>query len=70
MDLEAILQTIDEEIERLSKARALLTGNVAPSKRGLPQAAATRKPGTMSPEGRARIAAAQRARWAKARKAS
>jgi hypothetical protein len=70
MDLEAILQTIDEEIERLSKARALLTGNVAPLRRGLSHAAPARKRRTMSADGRARIAAAQRARWAKARRAS
>jgi hypothetical protein len=33
MNLEAIVQTIDEEIDRLSKVRALLTG---PLKRGMP----------------------------------
>jgi hypothetical protein len=66
MNLEAIVEIIDEEIERLSKARALLAGNVAPLKRGLLRAVPKR---TMSPEGRARIAAAQRARWAKTRRA-
>jgi hypothetical protein len=70
MNHEAIVHSIDAEIERLSKARALLTGKVAPSKLGLPQAAPTRKRSTMSPEGRARVAAAQRARWAKVRRAS
>jgi hypothetical protein len=58
MDHKAILQTIDEEIDRLSKARALLTGNAAP----------TQKRSKMSAEGR--VAAAQRARWAKARQPS
>ena len=67
MDLKAIVQTIDEEIERLSKARALLTDHSAPLKRGLPHAAPARKRGTMSAEGRARVAAAQRKRWAKAK---
>jgi hypothetical protein len=60
-----MLQTIDEEIDRLQRARSLLTGN----KRGLPQAAPTRKRRTISAEGRARIAAAQKKRWAKAKRA-
>lgn len=61
MDLEALVQNnIDAEISRLEKARALLTGHTAPLKRG------KRKP--MSAEGRARIAAAQKKRWAKAKK--
>jgi hypothetical protein len=62
LDTTQVVQAIDAEIERLSKARALLTGHTAPLKRGLPR----RKRGTMSAEGRARVAAAQRARWAKA----
>ena len=57
MDLDAIAQNIDAEISRLKKVRALLTGHTAPLKRG--------KRSTMSAEGRARIAAAQRKRWAK-----
>ena len=65
MDLEAIVQSIDEEIERLQRARSLLTGHTAPLKRGLPHSDPARKRGAMSPEGRARVAAAQRARWAK-----
>jgi hypothetical protein len=35
MNLDAILQSIDEEIERLQRARSLLTGNPAQLKRGL-----------------------------------
>ena len=54
------MQAIDDEIDRLSKARALLNG--------LPRAAQAPKRRTMSPEGRARIAAGQRARWAKAKR--
>ena len=59
MDTTEIIQTIDAEIARLEKARALLNGHTASPK---PQ---RRK---MSAEGRARIAAAQKARWAKAKK--
>jgi hypothetical protein len=61
MGIEAIVQTIDAEIRRLEKARALLAGHAAPLKPGEP----ARKRRTMSAEGRARIAAAQKKRWAK-----
>ena len=61
MDLDAIVQGFDAEINRLEKARALLTGHTAPLKRGMPPS----KRRTMSAEGRARITAAQRKRWAK-----
>ena len=64
MNLEAIVQSIHEEIERLQRARSLLTGNTAPAKREAPLPKSSR----MSPEGRARVAAAQKARWAKARR--
>jgi hypothetical protein len=64
MDLDAIVQEIDAEISRLEKARALLTGHTAPLKRGRPD----RKGSTMSAEGRARIAAAQKKRWAAKKK--
>ena len=55
MDTEAIVQNLDAEIRRLEKARALLTGRrgVAPR---------------VSAEGRAKIAAAQRKRWAAKKK--
>jgi hypothetical protein len=52
MDLEAIVQSIDAEIERLEKARALLTGHTAPLKRG--------QRSKMSAEGRARMAPSER----------
>jgi hypothetical protein len=55
-----IVQNLDAEINRLEKARALLTGHTAPLKRGVAP--------RVSAEGRARIAAAQRKRWAKAKK--
>jgi hypothetical protein len=61
VNIDVIVQSIDEEIERLQRARSLLTGS---PKRGLPAA----KKRTMSAEGRARVAAAQKARWAKAKR--
>lgn len=60
MNIDEIMQTIDAEISRLEKVRALLTGHTAPLKRG--------KRSKMSAEGRARIAAAQRKRWAAKKK--
>ena len=73
MDTSEIIQTIDAEIARLEKARALLNGHVStPAKRGRPLGSTvttTAKPRRkMSAEGRARIAAAQKARWAKAKR--
>ena len=54
-----VIEVIDQEISRLQAARALLLGTSASS--GATKTG--RKP--MSAEGRRRIAAAQRARWAK-----
>ena len=68
MELEAIVQAIDGEIERLAKVRALLTGHTAPLKRGLPrttQPLAAPARWKMSAEGRANIIAAQKARRAR-----
>ena len=65
MDTKALVAAIDQEIENLQKARSLLTDHTAPLKRGRPPA----KKSTMSAEGRARIAAAQKARWAKLKRA-
>jgi hypothetical protein len=61
MDFDAIVHVIDAEISRLEKVRALLAGHTALLKRGMP----ARKRNKMSAEGRARIAAAQKKRWAK-----
>jgi hypothetical protein len=65
MEATEIIQTIDAEIARLEQARAVLNGHTAPAKRGRPKATAMAKPPRrkISPEGRARIAAAQKARW-------
>ena len=60
MNLDEIVQNVRAEISRLEKARALPTDHTAPLKR--------EKRSTMSAGGRAKIAAAQRARWAKAKK--
>jgi hypothetical protein len=57
MNLDVIVQWLDEEIDRLQRAGALLTGQTAPLKRG--QAPKHRK---VSAESRARMAAAQRER--------
>jgi hypothetical protein len=62
MDLTALMQSIDEEIVRLEKIRALLTDHAAPLKRTAP------KRRRVSEEGRARMGAAQKARWAKAKR--
>ena len=64
MDLDAIVQTLDVEIGRLEKARALLTDHTAPRQRRV--SIGGRR--MMSAEGRAAIAAAQRKRWAKAKR--
>jgi hypothetical protein len=60
VNIDEIVQDIEAEISRLEKVRALLTGHTAPLKRG--------KRSTMSAEGRERIAAAQRKRWAAKKK--
>lgn len=73
MKLDAIVQAIDTEIDRLVKVRALLTDGKNPLRRGLPRTTlpvAARKRRKVSAEGRARMAAAQKARWAKARRNS
>jgi len=77
VNLEAILAGIDEEIARLTSARQLLTGIPTKRRPGRPKSSAAsvaapkkRKRRRMSAEGRARIAAAQKARWDKARKAA
>jgi hypothetical protein len=63
---------ISERIEKLeAELRAVLAGNSVGGMAAAPKAAASAKPGKkrrkMSPEARARIVAAQKARWAKVR---
>jgi len=70
MDRNSIIATIEAEIATLQRARASLTGS--PQKRGpgRPPGTATKKKRNLSPERRARIAAAVKARWAKQKKAA
>jgi hypothetical protein len=69
MNTSALLSSIEDEISTLQQVRNLLVGHDGYGRRG-------RRPGTsgkkrtISAEGRARIAAAQRARWAKQKKAA
>lgn len=57
-----ILKVVDAEIERLRTVRRILAGNDGVAGKG-----GSRGRGQMSQEARDRIAAAQRARWAKVR---
>ena len=73
MDLSSILNEIDKKIAQLQQAKALLTDSSVPRKVGRPAKAVTvktvlsrRKP--LSTEAKARIAAAQKKRWAKVKK--
>jgi 6-phosphogluconolactonase/glucosamine-6-phosphate isomerase/deaminase len=68
MEMNGILAEIDTEIRKLEQARAILAGNDGHLASNGP--AAGRKKRRLSPEARARIAAAQKARWAKFKKAS
>ena len=80
MQTSELIQALDQEIARLEKARQLLVGNGAGKRAtraansvtsfafGANDGATPRKPRKMSAAGRARIAAAQKARWAKLRK--
>jgi hypothetical protein len=69
MNTSELLSHIDADISRLKEARALLAGTSSPrvARGGKPLA---RKKRTLSAEARARIAAAQRRRWAKQKKAA
>jgi hypothetical protein len=62
MEFSGIIAGLDEEITRLRGARNLLIGS---NGRSAPR---VQKKHTMSEAGRARIVAAQRARWAKQKK--
>lgn len=76
MNTESIITQIDAEISRLQQAKTILSGVSVKKLVGRPtgsrQEAATAKPAkrVMSAEGKARVAAAQKARWAKVRKAA
>jgi len=74
MNTPEIVIAIDQEIERLTIARNLLSELTEGKRRGRPAAAkpapAEKRKHVLSPEGREKIAAAQKARWAKAKKAN
>jgi hypothetical protein len=80
MTNEAVLSAIDEQIRILQQARAMLSGVPStPAKKspgrpkGSKNTATPVKAGktrTMSAEGKARIAAAQKKRWAATKKAA
>jgi hypothetical protein len=73
MDTSQIISEIDAEIARLEQAKTLLTGTTAKPTRGRKPASAVKAPTkkrTISAAGRARIVAAQKARWAKIKKAA
>ena len=70
MDLQNILQQLRQQRSQLESAIATLEGTSSAPRRGRPpksesSSTAKRGPRKMSPAARAKIAAAQRARWAK-----
>lgn len=65
MDMTAVLSQIDSEISKLQHARQVLAGHNSGNGR-----TPVRKKSKMSAAGRARIAAAQRKRWAKQKRAA
>jgi|HubBroStandDraft_6_1064221.scaffolds.fasta_scaffold85456_3 hypothetical protein len=70
MDTQMIVAEIDAEISRLLQVKALLTGtNAAENRRSgrNSMAGSSEKKRKLSAEARERIAAAQRARWAKSK---
>ena len=76
MNTTEILEHIDSEIARLQQVKALLQGSTNGHSRGAGASAdglaAPKVKGkrVLSPEARKKIAAAQRKRWAKTRKAA
>lgn len=79
MSLDNLIAEIDAEIAQLQQARTLLSGASSPTtmKRGraggvvktIAAKPAKKKKHKLTPEGRARIAAAAKARWARQKKA-
>ena len=63
---QTILQSIDAEVQRMERANVFLK-DVSPAKHTRPVSPGRRK---MSAAGRGRIAASQKARWAKAKRAA
>jgi hypothetical protein len=68
LDLESIKQQVKEEIEKLARVLHLLEGGTnRQTRKRAKTTGGTKKKRKLSAAGRARIAAAQRARWAKIR---
>jgi hypothetical protein len=73
MQTNDIIAEIDAEISRLQQAKALLSGTTlkrSPGRASAAPASTTAVKRVLSPKARARIAAAQKKRWAKVRKAA
>jgi hypothetical protein len=73
LDTKEILEHINREISRLQQVKALLQGSTnARGKSSANGSASTKTKGKrlLSPEARKKIAAAQRRRWAKAKKSA
>jgi hypothetical protein len=68
MDMTSIIAQIDKQIALLQSAKSILLGTEPKAKAGRPKVSKKAPKRTMSAEGRARIAAAQKARWAAAKK--
>jgi hypothetical protein len=66
METADILAALDEEIRRLEQAKTIIAGPLQDTT----SSRLLRKKRHLSPEARAKIAAAQKARWAKAKKAT
>jgi hypothetical protein len=69
METKSILAEIDAEINKLQQVRAILTGTAVNGRKDKQAGNAVPKR-RLSAEARGRIAAAQKARWAKVRKAA
>jgi hypothetical protein len=70
---EQIIAALDAEVARLQHVRDVLSETVTGNRRGRPAAPAKEiaaKKRVMSAEGRAKIAEAQRKRWAKSKQAA
>jgi hypothetical protein len=70
MQTTELIAAIDAELSRLQQAKALLSGTTVKHGPGRSAGAASSTKRVLSPEARARIVAAQKARWAKVRKAA
>jgi hypothetical protein len=73
MDTTELIADIDAEIARLQQVKSLLTDTITKRSAGrskISEAATARQKHRLSSEARERIAAAQRKRWAKVKKAA